>query len=332
MLAVAALAAVASAASGCAPSGVAVPDAAPPLALAAEARVVDSVLRADLRLTNTSRRTVRVGYGACSAQILGWRTPDQTGPPAFTSALARGADGVARGCPLYLATTELGPGQTLTPGDAHELRATVAVAEALSDSLPDGRYWLAATFGVAEVDGQPGTGATLRADLGPLDLAAERPPLAAEALRYGARFRVDSARVEGRRLRAVVRVVPVPRLGSDVLAFRPCAARVLAYADASRRNAAPRSGPPDAEATAACGQAAPVPFAPSPGPGVPDFYLAPEAAFRTEVDVALADLLGGQPAGRYALAVAVRTLGEPGYGLRLLPPVTLALGEADWRP
>ena len=302
------------------------------LVLDAQAWAAGDALRADLRLTNVGADAVRLGYGACSARLLGWPTPERAGPPALTTVVARSAEGYGYGCPLYLALTTLAAGETVTPDDAHELSLTASLAEVLGDAVPDGRYWLRAEFRLAERDGALAPD-TLRADLGPLDLAAPRPPIAAEAVRLGAQFEVDSVRVEGGRVRAVLRVVPVPRMGPDVVAFAPCAARVLAFADAARRDAAPRAGPPDASAEAACGQPPPTPLdVPPDRRDEPPLYLAPERPHRAALDLALGDLLGGLPAGRYALAVAVRTLGPPGYDLRALPDVTLALGDADWRP
>ncbi len=302
-----------------------------PLRLDGRAEVAGDSLRADLRVTNVGRRPVSVGYGACSATVLGWPDSLRLGPPAVTTAVERTVGGYGVGCPMYLAVRTLAPGQAIAAGDARELRLDAPLAEILTDSIPDGRYWLTAVFDVAETDGAR-SGETLRVDLGPHVLAARRPALAAEALRAGARFAVDSVRVEGGRVRAVVRAVPVPRMGPDVVGWAPCAARVLAYAEVDRRDAAPRSGPPDAAAEAGCGQPAPTPFGgATPTREGPPLYLGIERTLRAEIDLALADLLGGQPAGRYALAVAVRTVRGP-YDVRALPPVVLTLGEADWRP
>ena len=302
------------------------------LALAGEAWVRDDTLRAALRLTNTGERPVRVGFGACSARIVGWADAARPGRPVITTAASRSADGVAYGCPAYLATRQLGPGETATADDTRELRVARALAEVLGDDAPDGRYWLSATFRVSELGGGRGED-TLRVDLNPLDLEFDRPPLAAEVLRMGVRFRVDSARVERGRLRAVVRAVPVPSLGPDVVGWAPCAVRVLAFADAARRDAAPRAGPAAATADAACGQPDPVPFeSPVADRDEPPFFLSIERTLRAEVDVPLADLLGGRPAGSYALAVAVRTVGRPGYDVGALPPVYLSFGEVGWAP
>lgn len=332
-LLVLALAAAAGAASGCAPNrAVAEGESTTgPLRLAAEAWVERDTLRADLRLTNVGTRPVEVGYGACSARVLAWPDSARQGSPAFDTVRRWTVEGYAFLCEAYLAATTLAPGETLTADRARELRVATPLAEALANSVPDGRYWLTAEFDIAEIDRER-AGIALRADLGPLDVALERPPLGTTASRYGARFSVDSVRVEGGRVRAVVRVEPVPHLGSNVVGWAPCAARVLAYADPARRDAAPRAGPPDASADAACGHAAPAPFArPGESPSDPPFFLAAEQAVQAEVDVPLADVLGGLPAGRYALAVAVRTLG--GHGpLRALPPVHLVLGAAEWRP
>ncbi|WP_420456273.1 hypothetical protein [Rubrivirga sp.] len=321
-------------ASGCAPpSPVAPTEPAGPgaLRLTAEARAERDSLYADLRVTNTSDRPVAVGYGACSATVLGWPDSRRAGPPAFTTAFARTVDGYSIGCPLYLATRTLAPGETMTPDGTPELRVAASLAEVLTDSIPDGRYWLTAVFDVDMIDGTRPVD-TLRVDLGPVDLAARRPPLATEAVRVGVRFGVDSVRVEGGRLRAVVRAAPVPRMGPDVVGWAPCAARVLAFAGADRRDAAPRAGPPEATADAACGQPPPTPFGgSSAGGGSPPLYLGIDRALRAEVDLALEDLLGDRPPGRYALAVAARTLSGP-YELRSLPPVHLTLGEVDWRP
>ena len=338
--AVAALAVLATAASGCAAPGAAretAPDGAVEgrsvatggLVLAADAWAAGDTLRARLRLTNVSAQAVRVGYGACSAWLLGWADAQRARPPDLTTVVRRSAEGYAYGCPLYLATTTIAPGETLA---ADEFRVAAPLAEVLGDTVRDGRYWLRAELRIVERDGRPAPD-TLRADLGPLDLAVARPPLGAEAARLGARFRADSVRVEGGRLRAVVRAVPVPNLGPDVVGWAPCAVRVLAFAEARQRDAAPRVGPPAAHADAACGRPPPTPFEGSNADrDGPPFYVAPERAHRAAVDLPLADLLGGLPAGRYALAAAVRTVGPTGYDLRPLAPVYLSLGEVDWAP
>ncbi len=305
-------------------------EASGPLRLDGRAWVAGDSLRADLRLTNTSRRPLAVGYGACSATVLGWPDSLRAGPPALTTAFVRTADGYGIGCPLYLAMRTLPPGQTVTADDTREFRVVASLAEVLTDSIPDGLYWLTAVFDVDEVDRSRDGGDTLSVDLGPLDLAVRRPPLVAEAFRVGVRFAADSVRVEDERIRAVVRAVPVSRMGPDVVGWAPCAVDVWAFADPDRRDAAPRSGPPDAETEAACGQPPPTPFGGHDGDS-PPFYLGIEEPLRAEVDVALADLLGDRPPGRYALAVAVRTLRGP-YDPRALPPVLLTLGEVDWQP
>ena len=318
------------------PDGAAVPrvegvsGALGPLGLAARARIEADTLYADVEITNRTDRPLQVGYGACSSRILAWPDSQRTGRPAFRSVRSRTADGYLVACTLALALATIEAGASLSAVRRGELGVRVALAEIVPDSVPDGRYWLTAEFDVAEFDGRR-VRDTLRADLGPLDVVTNRPPLGAAALRFGSRFAVDSVRVEGRQLRAVVRVAPVQRLGPEVAGWAPCAVRVLAFADAARRDRAPRAGPPDARLDGACEQVAPTPFVPD---GRPEdaFYTAIEAPIRVEIDLGLDDLLGDLPAGSYALAVVVRTLGRRGAEPTPLPPVTLRLADVDWRP
>ena len=95
-------------------------------------------LTARLTITNTNAESVRIEYGACSLQLLAYRSPSREGTPVWNSN-ARFGGLIA--CPAYLAVGVVRPGETAFP---REFNSAYAVREVLGDSLPSGRYYFKA--------------------------------------------------------------------------------------------------------------------------------------------------------------------------------------------
>jgi hypothetical protein len=80
-------------------------------------------------------------FGSCALTIFGYRSPQRTGIPAWSSDRSgppwKEVGDVGRVCLLYLATLYLLPGETASP---REFNRAIATYEILGDSLPDGVY------------------------------------------------------------------------------------------------------------------------------------------------------------------------------------------------
>lgn len=105
------------------------------LSFSATTTAADGRLRPSVSFKNTNDKPVHLEYGACSVDLLAFRTPQRTGTPAWNS----GALGYA--CLAYLRTGTIAPGETQSPG---EYNPTFPIATMLGDSLPSGRYYFKA--------------------------------------------------------------------------------------------------------------------------------------------------------------------------------------------
>lgn len=121
-------------------------------------------LVARARITNMGAQPIRLEFGACSLQLLAYRTADRSGSPAWNSDQRRSAAGSPYACPMYLAMRDLAPGASIEPG---ELALTAPLVEVLGDSLPDGRYYFAAQI-------RTNLSVATPIDAGAADLALER--------------------------------------------------------------------------------------------------------------------------------------------------------------
>jgi hypothetical protein len=98
-------------------------------------------VRTRVTFRNTNALPVRLEYGACSLDVLAYRTAERNGRPAWDSRLRSAGKGVVYGCPAYLAVDAVAPGEAKSPP---QFNAAYAVREILGDSLPDGRYYFMA--------------------------------------------------------------------------------------------------------------------------------------------------------------------------------------------
>lgn len=118
------------------------------------------------RVTNAGTQPLHLEYGACSLQLLAYRSPDRSGAPAWNSDQRKAwPGGASYGCALYLAMRDLSPGATMEPP---EFVLSVPLVEVLGDSLPDGRYYFAAQL-------RMNLNVATLLDAGTADLALERP-------------------------------------------------------------------------------------------------------------------------------------------------------------
>ena len=318
--------------AACAPAAPSAPAAEPRaplrLVLSATAELRGDTLHVDASLSNRSGRLAAIEFGACDLDVRGWRQERRAGQPDIDSrAAGHPESGMGRGCVLVGYTARIRPGETTSIADL-----TVLVPHLLKDDDPDGVYNLMAVFGYNEVTDRPGArrGADreVRARLGRLALDARRPPIGPEIVR-GRRYTVEHLTTDGGQLRASVAATDVMYRTSFMIGFDTCAVTVLAYANAADRDQAPRAGAPVAARDAACGQPAIEPTIPAGAGRAGPFYAMTDAPMRADIDLPIADLLGGQPPGRYALALAVRPVG----GFRRVVPmahVYLSAGEVDW--
>ena len=95
-------------------------------------------LTARVTITNTNTESVRIEYGACSMQLLAYRSRARQGTAVWNSNARFGG---RVGCPAYLVVGVVRPEETASP---KEFNAAYTVREVLGDSLPSGRYYFSA--------------------------------------------------------------------------------------------------------------------------------------------------------------------------------------------
>jgi len=117
------------------------------LVFTAATTVVNGTLNVHATVTNTNTQPVRLEYGACSINLLAYRTADRSGKPAWNSALRKPYPPVdyVYVCPSYLAVGKVDPAATLSPS---EFNIRFPVTEMLGDSLAAGHYYFTAVIGM----------------------------------------------------------------------------------------------------------------------------------------------------------------------------------------
>jgi hypothetical protein len=115
--------------------------------LRAETRLADDgrMLDVDVVAVNDGRQPIHVEYGPCALRLRVFRAGEPSGEPAWDSSRRPNPDprtGERTLCPPHSAATTLAPGDSLAP---KEFSASFPVITILGDSLPSGRYRLAAS-------------------------------------------------------------------------------------------------------------------------------------------------------------------------------------------
>jgi hypothetical protein len=113
-----------------------------PLRFAAVARVqggAQADLRVEVTATNTGRRRVEVGFGACAVRVALYK-------PAPSSDGALWDSSVAEACPAYSAGAVLAPGESRKP---REFRTQIEMARVRAAGVPSGIYDGVATLRLA---------------------------------------------------------------------------------------------------------------------------------------------------------------------------------------
>jgi hypothetical protein len=260
-------------------------------------------LHARAWLINELDVPVRLEYGACALRLRAYRTPQRTGKPAWRSEWRAPANGMySYGCPGYLAIGHIPGGGEFSP---REFEIRVPLAEILSDSLPNGRYFFTAVLEAA--------GDTFRVPAGDGVLELEREPLPARRVREGVTYWVDMEIVQAVpvAVRARVAFARDPRGSSLRRISIDCPVVLHAYRSRIQRDAAPRSGAADWRAPRSC------------GPGEREIVLRGATPHVFDVSATAAEILGDSlPPGRYSFAVSVHPGGSP---------IFLAAGEAELR-
>jgi hypothetical protein len=263
------------------------------LTYVAKVDIVDSMIRASVSIANRSRAPISVDYGACALSLRAYRNPWRTGAPAWRSELRapwNGFGGYA--CPGYRARRTLAPGETFSP---REFQFSGPLIELLGDSLPDGRYWFAATLRLNRRN-------VPEFPAGSADLAMARLALPSSQTVHDVRYEARSELVRDTTAAQppmVLAVVTASKSqGGALLRYSAaCPVVLYLYRDRGRRDAAPRSGTADWTSHDACGAA------------LQQLSLYAGETHTFQVQASTRDLVeaGLQP-GRYYVAVAV--LGE----------------------
>jgi hypothetical protein len=266
-------------------------------------------LRLRATLTNLHADSVRLVYGPCSLDLLLYDSPERAGTPVWDARYRAPPDGSGSyDCDLILLTHTFAPGETASPP---HFTLDVPLEEVLADSLPDGRYYFSARFNLMNAD-LPDVPA------GDAVLALPRPPMPSARRRDNVRYRLDSFHADpDGTLRAGV--TAKLNQGGALRSFAAgCPLQLYAYRDRGRRDAAPRSGPPDAVAPLDCAG------------GWEEARMRQGRPVRLSVEADAEALLGDElPEGRYYFAVVVRAAGYKGRGAQA--PIFLRAGEAVLR-
>ena len=98
-------------------------------------------LSTSVKLTNSGVKPVHLEYGACAVRVLAFRDEARTGSPVWNSDYGKPYHSpypFGYVCTMQLFETDLQPGKNLDFG------FQVPVIDLVGDSLPNGRYYLAA--------------------------------------------------------------------------------------------------------------------------------------------------------------------------------------------
>jgi hypothetical protein len=258
------------------------------LAFRGSTALVGTGLRATGAVTNTTTRPVQIEFGACALVLRAYRGVDRAARPVWDSRRrAPWAGSYGYGCPAYLATRTLAPGQTILPD---EFAGRFPLIEILGDSLPDGRYYFSASLQINSIH-------TPEFAAGSLRLSLPRPPLpvsqTADAVIYRATTEADVTAPAA--TRTTVTATLTHAGGSRLRYSLECAVTLHAYRSRVRRDAAPRSGEPDWKSSQRC------------GPELQEMWLQRGDSRTFQVRTSAHEILGGRlPPGRYYFVAVVR--------------------------
>jgi hypothetical protein len=267
-------------------------------------------LRARVTVTNAGPRPVAFEHGACALALRLFRTPERAGRPVWRSEY-RGPAGADPRQGGYACTAQLLL-QVLAPGDSVVFPAAIPLAEVLADSLPDGRYHVAAELTLLD-DALPADRWETRHALaaGAVDLVRAPDPLpnsrARDGLTYVATTRVARGPAGADTVRTLVLVTNTGTARAEAEATRDCPVVASAYASAALRDAVPAPRP----AWQASRPCSIVPYR---------FALGPGESWVFSADAAVADVVRAAGPGRYWFAARL-----PGLG----GSVTLAAGDVE---
>lgn len=253
------------------------------LRLTAESRVEGGgprVLRTAAWVRNPTTRSLRFEYGACALRQRLYRSAARTGTAAWRSELRRPAGSPGGyACPAVLL------GSTLPPGDSLRFGLAVPLAEVLGDSLPAGRYFVAAELELLDDSQRPPNWErrfTLAAGEAELDRSRDALPASrtVDGLRYDA-----ATRLVGDTVRTLVMVTNTTAAARQAEVPGECPVIAYGYRSAARRDSVPLVEP-------AWRSARPCRLTPH------RFALAPGAAWVFAHDAPAAALRAGLGAGR----------------------------------
>lgn len=144
---------------------------APPRTVSASAQTAVTVrdtvqqFSTSVKLTNDGRKPVHLEYGACAVRVLAFRDEARAGVPVWNSdyrAPYHSSSPLGYWCTMELISTELQPGKSL------DFRFGGPLIDLVGDSLPNGRYYLAADLML------PNDRRFLRIPAGSVDVALAR--------------------------------------------------------------------------------------------------------------------------------------------------------------
>ncbi len=143
--------------------------------------IAPSHLSTTVWITNTSRDTVPVDLGcSLSLHVVGYRTRERSGRPAWDSRRRDGVGGRGWACIG-------GGGGHFLPGETKQFGLAVPLPELFGDTLAEGRYYLTARF---ELFGRPTS-----VDAGNLVLTNAATPIPAERTYGGVTFRAATGQL-----------------------------------------------------------------------------------------------------------------------------------------
>ena len=270
-------------------------------AVAGTSGALRDTLDVRVTLTNAGTIPVKLEYGACSLQLLAYRTADRAGTPAWSSFLRQPWAGTSfYACPAYGAQATVAPGSDFSP---HEFALSAPLIEMFGDSLPDGRYYFTARTQFSNAGPRD-------ADAGVLDLALARPPMPPSRIHAAVTYRAAAVTSAGGAVHATVTATLTDAGGSRMLLPADCVVLLAAYRDRARRDAAPHGGTADwVQSTAGCSAA------------TTETWYDQGVAHTFTTRTTARDILGAAlPAGHYYFAAIVRAPGRMVY---------LSAGEAD---
>jgi hypothetical protein len=202
------------------------------------------MLQVAVTVRNTGPRPVSFEHGACNVRIRLYPTAARTGPPSWRSEFRAPPGGnVTYGCPLPLYTS------VVAPGDSTVFAEGAPLYEVLADSLPAGRYFVAAELELLDDALSPDRWRTLyRLDAGAVEFPRmpDRLPSARSVggLAYTATTRlVPGTGGAGDTVRTLVLVTNTGTARAEAEVTRDCPVITYAYRSAALRDSVPIQEP-----------------------------------------------------------------------------------------